>query len=79
MPTPDDIQRIVDLGGLALFVVVVTLIGWGAVKERPWWVPGSVYRREVETSDKASTQAERTADAMERIVKLLGLPPDDGR
>lgn len=71
MPTPDVVRQIVDFGGLVLFILTTALIAWGGIKDPPWWVPGHVHRREIARGDVDRTQAERNADALGDILRLL--------
>lgn len=71
MPTPDQVNQLVDLGGFVLFLTFIIVAAVGLIRNPPWWVPGSVYRREIERGDRADTQAERTADALEKLVAEL--------
>jgi hypothetical protein len=40
-------------------------------------VPGWIHRREIARGDKADDQADRTAKALETIVRLYKLPPGE--
>jgi hypothetical protein len=68
MPDPQAVRSLVDLGGLVLFVSLVLAIGWGAIKKDPWWVPGFVYKREVDRADKSDAQADRNTKALEKLA-----------
>lgn len=66
-------QTLADLGGWAAFVVVV--VAAAVTLFRGLWVPGFVYRREIDRADKATTQAERNADALEDLTDVIAKRP----
>ena len=77
-------SQLSDLGGFALFLLLLVVIGTGLWKQ--WWVPGWVYRQAIERLDKAETAALRNAEAIEKLTRAvnrerarsgsIGGPPD---
>ena len=67
MPTPELAQQLSDLGGFALFLLVVTIGAVGLY--RGWIVPGWVYRQERAERQKAETQATRNAELLEQLAR----------
>jgi len=77
-------SQLADLGGFALFLLVIVIAAVGLYRQ--WWVPGWVYRRLEERLDKAETAALRNAEAIEKLTRAvnrerarghgIGGPPD---
>lgn len=68
MISPDLAAQLSDLGGFALFLLVVVVAAVGLYKQ--WWVPGWIYRQERESRLKAETQATRNAEALEKLARV---------
>ena len=67
MPTPEQVALFADLGGFALFLLVVALAGIGFLKG--WVVPGWIFKQERAAREKAETQAARNAEAIEKLAR----------
>lgn len=70
MISPELGSALADLGGFALFLLVVAIAAVGL--HRRWIVPGWVYQQEREAREKAETQAERNAEMLEAIARAIG-------
>ena len=82
MPTPELARTLADLGGFALFLLLIVVIGVGLFRE--WWVPGYLYQRERHARELAETQAERNAKSIAELAKWVSserrrvsVPPRD--
>ena len=62
-------QQLADLGGFALFLLLIVVIGLGLIKR--WWVPGWVYQQERDARQVAETQALRNAEAIEKLSRAV--------
>jgi hypothetical protein len=62
-----------DAGGWAVVIAMIGMIGLGAIKG--WWVPGFVWRREVERGDKATALLEGNTPLLREILRLLKRRP----
>lgn len=71
--SPELGKQLADLGGFALFLLAVIAAGVGLFRQ--WWVPGWIYRAERESRAKAETQAERNADALEKLARAVSREP----
>lgn len=69
MPSPELAKALSDLGGFALFLLVVVVAAVGLY--RGWWVPGWVYRQEREARLVAETQASRNAESLAAMSKAV--------
>ena len=67
--SPELGQQLADLGGFALFLLVIALAAVGLFRQ--WWVPGYFYRAEREAREKAETQAERNTDSLKANTEAL--------
>ena len=76
MPTPEQVASFADLGGFALFLLVVAMGGIGFLKG--WIVPGWIYRLEREAREKAEVQAARNAEAIEKLARSASREPRRG-
>jgi hypothetical protein len=65
--SPELAQQLSDLGGFALFLLVVTIAGVGFY--RGWFVPGWIYRQEREARQKAELSATRNAELLEQLAR----------
>ena len=61
--------QLADLGGFALFLLVIVIAAVGLYRQ--WWVPGWVYRAERESRQTAETQATRNAEAIEKLTRAV--------
>ena len=66
-------QQLADLGGFALFLLVVVVAAVGL--QRQWIVPGWVYRQEREARLTAETQATRNAEALQKLARAVSREP----
>jgi uncharacterized membrane protein YciS (DUF1049 family) len=62
-------SQLADLGGFALFLLLVVVIGVGLI--RRWWVPGWVYQQERDARAVAETQALRNAESLEKLARIV--------
>lgn len=62
-------KQLADLGGFALFLLVVIVAAVGLYRQ--WWVPGWVYRQERDGRQTAETQALRSAEAIEKLARAV--------
>lgn len=62
-------SMLANAGGWAVVVAMIGLIGIGAVKG--WWVPGFIWRREVERADKSTALLEKMTPLLREAVSLL--------
>ena len=69
MFSPEQVKAFSDLGGFALFLLVVGVAAVGL--HRQWIVPGWVYRQEREARQTAETQAIRNAEALEKLARAV--------
>lgn len=76
-------KQLADLGGFALFLLVVIVAAVGLYRQ--WWVPGWVWKQERDARTVAETQALRNAEAIEKLARAVSRdrarnraePPDD--
>ena len=73
MPSPELAAQLADLGGFALFLLVLSIAAVGLWRQ--WWVPGWLYRQEVESRKTAETQALRNAEALEKLARSVARDP----
>ena len=66
-------QQLADLGGFALFLLVVVTAAVGLFRQ--WWVPGWVYRAERDARLTAETQATRNAEALQKLARAVSREP----
>lgn len=69
MPTPELASTLADLGGFALFLLVILVASIGLWKQ--WWVPGWLWKSERDARKTAETQALRNAEALQRISRAM--------
>ena len=62
-------SQLADLGGFALFLLLLVVIGIGLYRQ--FWVPGWVYRQALDRLDKAETAAIRNAEAIEKLTRAV--------
>ena len=62
-------RQLADLGGSALLILLIVLIGVGLWKQ--WWVPGWLWRQEREARQIAETQATRNAEALQKLARAV--------
>jgi cytoskeletal protein RodZ len=60
--------QLADLGGFALFLLLLVVIAVGLFRQ--WWVPGYMYRQERADREKADVQATRNVEALERQNRI---------
>ena len=58
-------QTLLDAGGWAAFLSLVIVMAVGGY--RRWWVWGWLWQRSEDRADKSDTQAERNAEALEKL------------
>lgn len=54
-------QQLADLGGWAMFLLVVAIAAIGLIRQ--WWVPGWIYRDERAWRERMTAAIERLTDA----------------
>lgn len=69
MLTPELGKALSDIGGFALFILVVLVAAVGLY--RRWWVPGWLYDQERQARLVAEAQAERNATALAAVVPVM--------
>jgi len=62
-------KDLADLGGFALFLLVVTVAAVGFHKR--WIVPGWIYQQERDARQLAETQALRNAEALDKLARAV--------
>lgn len=63
-------RALADIGGWSAFLVVVIVATVGLIV-RQWWVPGWVYRREVEARERAEAEVTRLTRTVARLTLQL--------
>jgi hypothetical protein len=64
-----DPVSLAEAGPWAVVVAVMVAVGWGAVKGH--WVPGFVYRREIQRAEELAEQLDRNTESLDKLTKAL--------
>lgn len=67
--SPELLKALSDLGGTALFVLVVIVAALGLYRQ--WWVPGWLYKQERTARLSAQEEARKLSISVQRLTQSL--------